>query len=148
MSGDGNGVGAHEIARRLVEGYDPTNPSADMYADRFVIWHNYDGVAVELDREQLAAGAELEHAALGSVLQGFGYVDRRTRACDDSVVLTHVMVGTLPDGTDVRVPACHVSTIEHGRIVRTDVYLDSAQLAPLATAFASSGVELAPPPTA
>src|SRR5688572_11575919 len=148
MAGATKGAGAVEIARRLGEGYDPTKPAEDMYADSFVIWHNYDGVAVTLDRDQLAAGAAMEHGALGSVLEGFGYVERTVRAGDDVVVLTHVMVGTLRDGTQVRVPACHVSTIEDGRIVRTDVYLDSAQLAPLATAFTASGVELAPPPRA
>src|SRR5712671_5775287 len=123
-----NAAACQEIARRLREEYDPLNPSPDVYADHFSIWHNYDEVAIELTREQLAAGAELEHGALGSVLDGFGYIDRRVHAADDAVVLTHVMVGTLADGTAVRIPACQVSTVEHGRIVRTDVYLDSAQM--------------------
>src|SRR5687768_2354117 len=105
------GDAAREIARRLQDEYDPLHPSDEVYADRFVIWHNYDDVSHELTREQLAAGAELEHGALGSVLDGFGYVDRKVRAAGDAVVLTHVMVGTLKNGTEMRVPACHVSTL-------------------------------------
>jgi ketosteroid isomerase-like protein len=131
-----------EIAKRLVEEYDPEHPSEDMYADDFVSWHNYDENEIKLTRDQLAAGAKLEHGALGKVLTGFGYEDRKAYAAEDAVIVTHVLVGTLADGTKVRIPACQVCTLTEGRISRMDVYMDSAPMQVLGQAFAEAGVSL------
>ena len=62
-----------EIAKRLIEEYDPEHPSDEIYADELVSWHNYDEKEIKLTRDQLAVGAKGEHGALGSVLTGFGY---------------------------------------------------------------------------
>lgn len=133
---------AVRIAEKLAAGYRPEAPAEDLYADRIVSWHNYDEREVVVTRDQLAAGAQGEHGALAQVLSGFGYEERRVYPAGDAVVMTHVMVGTLRDGTRVRIPACHVYALEDGRIARMDVYMDSAQAAPLATAFLEQGVSL------
>jgi ketosteroid isomerase-like protein len=131
-----------ELARRLSESYDPQHPSPDVYADELVVWHNYDEREVRLDRDQLATGAEREHGALRRVLSDFGYTDRRLYAAADAVVMTHVMVGTLADGTPVRIPACHVYRLKDGRIARMDVYMDSGQTTALRAAFEAAGISL------
>ena len=131
-----------EIAKRLIENYDPEHPSDEVYADTIVSWHNYDEKEIKLTREHLAMGAKMEHGALGKVLSGFGYQDRRAYAADDAVIVTHVMVGTLADGTKIRIPACQVHTITDGRISRMDVYMDSAPMAALGAAFEKAGINL------
>jgi ketosteroid isomerase-like protein len=131
-----------EIAKRLLEEYDPEHPSDELYGDELISWHNYDEKEVRLLRDQLAVGAKGEHGALASVLSGFGYEDRKVYAAEDAVIVTHVMVGTLADGTKVRIPACQVHTITDGRISRMDVYMDSAQTHALAAAFAKAGISL------
>ena len=117
-----------QIAKKLTENYDPEHPSDEVYADTIVSWHNYDEKEIKLTREQLAMGAQMEHGALGKVLRGFGYKDRRAYAADDAVIVTHVLVGTLADGTDIRIPACQVCALTDGRISRMDVYMDSAHM--------------------
>ena len=131
-----------EIAKRLIDDYDPEHPSDEIYADELVSWHNYDEKEIKLTREQLAVGAKGEHGALGSVLTGFGYEDRRAYPSEDAVIVTHVMVGTLADGTKIRIPACQVHTLTDGRISRMDVYMDSAHMAALGAAFAKAGISL------
>ena len=132
----------HEIAKRLIENYDPEHPSEEVYADEIISWHNYDEKEIKLTREMLAAGAKMEHGALGNVLSGFGYEDRKAYAADDTVIVTHVLVGTLADGTKVRIPACQVCALTEGRISRMDVYMDSAQTQALAAAFTQAGISL------
>jgi ketosteroid isomerase-like protein len=132
------------IAADLRDRYEPENPSPEIYADELVIWHNYDEVEIKLTREQLGEGAKLEHSALGGVLSGFGYEDRRVYAGDGVVTMTHVMVGTLANGTGVRIPACSVNHVEDGRIRRSDVYMDFGQAKALAEAFMEAGVTLQP----
>jgi ketosteroid isomerase-like protein len=51
-------------------------------------------------------------------------------------------VGELPDGTEVRIPACHVCTLVDGRIARMDVYMDSGHNAAIGAAMASAGISL------
>ena len=131
-----------EIAKRLVENYDPEHPSDEVYADELVSWHNYDEKEITLTREQLAAGAKMEHGALGGILTGFGYEDRKAYPSDNAVIVTHVLVGTLADGTTVRIPACQVHTLTDGRISRMDVYMDSAPMQVLGKAFADAGITL------
>ena len=133
---------AQAIARHLIEAYDPEHPSPDVYADEIISWHNYDEVEIKLTRDQLAAGAKMEHGALNAVLSDFGYRDRRAFPSEDAVIITHVMVGRLADGTDIRIHACSVNHLENGRIARMDVYMDSAPMAPLAAAFQAAGVSL------
>ena len=134
---------AMAVARRLIEAYDPEHPSPEIWADEIVSWHNYDEREVRLTRDDLSRGAAREHAVLRQVLAGFAYKDRRVYAADDAVVMTHVMVGELPDGTKVRLPACHVYALEGGRIARMDVYMDSGFNDAIGDALLAAGISLA-----
>jgi ketosteroid isomerase-like protein len=136
---------AERIAERLRAGYDPEHPDFDIYADELVSWHNYDEREVAVTRDQLGAGAAAEHGALAQVLGDLRYEDKKVYPAGDVVVMTHVMVGTLPDGATLRIPACHVYGLEGGRIARMDVYMDSGQAAPIVAAFENLGVTLPVP---
>jgi ketosteroid isomerase-like protein len=139
-----NGPGsAMAVARRLIEAYDPEHPSPEIYAEEIVSWHNYDEREVRLTRDDLSRGAAREHAVLKQILAGFAYEDRRVYAAEDAVVMTHVLVGELPDGTQVRIPACHVCALEGGRIARMDVYMDSGFNNAIGAALEAAGISLA-----
>jgi ketosteroid isomerase-like protein len=96
-----------------------------MYAPDAVIWHNNDGL--EQTAEQNMRILRWATSAIAS----FRYEDVKRKATPDGFIEEHVMRGTAPNGTELRVPTCLVCTVRDGRITRVNEYFDSAQIAAL-----------------
>lgn len=99
-------------------------------ADVAVSWHNLDEVEADLRT------ATASFATVQSVLSDFRYDEVHYSTADDGVSLARFVIkATLPDGFEMRAPGCLVVTERDGRIVRTEEYLDSAQLQPVTAAM-------------
>lgn len=98
---------------------------ADVYADDFVVWRNFDGK--ELDKAQAVKVVRF----LVSKVQELRYENVRVLPTPEGFVQQHTLVGIAPSGAPVRAEACLVAKVKDGRIGRLDEYIDSAQLAPL-----------------
>ena len=68
-------------------------------------------------------------AAFRSVVQGYRYENAVCSATPTGFVEEHDVCGTLPDGTELRIPACVVAEVSDGRITRLREYLDTAKAA-------------------
>jgi ketosteroid isomerase-like protein len=95
----------------------------ELYAPDAEIWHNTDGLVQTPDDN--ARTLTWITANLG----GLSYTNIKRSATDDGFVQQHVTVVTNRAGRRVEVPACIVTTVRDGRIVRLDEYLDSASVA-------------------
>lgn len=83
--------------------------------------------APAMDMDGLVALA----SAVRTVMPDYRY---ETSVCLDTetgFVDEHDILGTLADGTQVKVPACIVATVENGKITGLREYFDSAAAAPL-----------------
>ena len=97
----------------------------EIYAPDCRIWHNGDGVAQTVEQNLMVLGWAVRHIA------GLRYEEVRRQRTPTGFVQQHVLRGRLADGMELRVPACMVGTVAHGRITRLDEYLDLAHFAPL-----------------
>lgn len=73
--------------------------------------------------------------AVSGVVPDFRYEDRVVTGTDEGFVEEHMVCGTLPDGSALRLPACVVAEVRDGRIVRLREYLDTAAAAGLLQAL-------------
>ncbi|MFT3855038.1 MAG: nuclear transport factor 2 family protein [Ilumatobacteraceae bacterium] len=106
------------------------DPDAVSIAPGAVAWHNLDGVEHDLRAAMADFPAARRH------LPDLRYDELRCNVADDGVSLARfVLKASLPGGTELRAPGCLVITEHDGAIVRTEEYLDSAQLSPLAAAL-------------
>jgi len=64
--------------------------------------------------------------AVSAVVPDFRYEDRVVTATEQGFVEEHLVCGTLPDGSKLRLPACVVCEVRDGRIVSLREYLDMA----------------------
>jgi ketosteroid isomerase-like protein len=110
------------LADRLFSAIEAGDVAAvrELYDPAVEIWHNTDR-AVQGREENLAT---LDWVVRN--LDGLRYTDVRRSATDDGFVQRHVLVATNRAGRQVEVPACIVATVDGGRIIRLDEYLDSA----------------------
>lgn len=96
-----------------------------IYAPDALIWHNHRPNTETVDEN-------LTVLALATrFIDGFRYEDISRHATADGFVQQHTVRGRTPGGDELRIPACLICTVEAGRIVRVDEYMDSAHLAPL-----------------
>jgi ketosteroid isomerase-like protein len=98
---------------------------AALYTDDAVHWHNFDGIAQPRDQTLLVL------AWMARNLTGLRYEEVKRYEIDGGFVQQHVLRATTPSGKELSVPCCMVVQLHHGKIVRVDEYLDSAQLSPL-----------------
>ncbi len=89
------------------------------------IWHNTDGAEQSVD-ENLRV---LRWLVRNTSLRRYEEVRREMLPC--GFMQMHVLHLELGPGRSVRIPACLVARVAHGRITRIDEYLDSAQVAAL-----------------
>jgi ketosteroid isomerase-like protein len=73
--------------------------------------------------------------AVSGVVPDFRYEDRVVTATDKGFVEEHMVCGSLPDGSALRLPACVVAEVKDGRIVSLREYLDTAAAAGLLKAL-------------
>ena len=92
--------------------------AADLYAPHAVIWHNTDEGATSREASVAVVRDIVRH------LHDRRYAGRRVATFATGFVQQHVLIGRLADGTEFRLPACVVGTVEQGLIVRFDEYYD------------------------
>jgi ketosteroid isomerase-like protein len=97
----------------------------EIYAPDCCIWHNSDGVAQTVEQNLMVLAWAVQHIA------DLRYEEVRRQRTPTGFVQQHVLRGRIANGTELRVPACMVGTVEHGRITRLEEYLDMAHFAPL-----------------
>lgn len=73
--------------------------------------------------------------AVSAAVPDFRYEDRTVTATDEGFVEEHMVCGTLPDGSALRLAACVVAVVRDGRIVSLREYLDTAAAAGLLKAL-------------
>jgi uncharacterized protein len=95
----------------------------ELYDPTAEIWHNTDGITMGVD-DNLATLAWMSRN-----LPDLAYTEIRRSATEDGFVQQHVLVATNRAGRRIEVPACIVTTVRDGRIMRLDEYLDSASVA-------------------
>lgn len=115
------------VAARLIEQLMAGRPDPAMCPPEAIAWHNTD----EVDG-LLATGFE-RMAAIRRVLPDFRFDKVVALDADGDVsVARYILKATLPDGSQLRVPGCLVVTAPGGVVSRSEEYVDTAQLAPLA----------------
>jgi ketosteroid isomerase-like protein len=118
---------AVEIARRLnaaILARDLEGALA-LYHEDALVWRNLDGRS--LGRKQTRKVLEFLFTKVGELR----YDDVRVHATPRGFVQQHTLRGRAPSGEPIVAHACLVATVEAGRILRLDEYLDSAAMAPL-----------------
>lgn len=124
-----------EDVRALVERYLPSfiageRAPANCYADRVTVWHNIG------EREEVLS-LPPSFGRAGEVITDLRREDVAVFVHDTGFVLKATTVGTTPDGTPFRIPACVLVHVADGRINRFDEYADSAAAAPFIAALSS-----------
>lgn len=97
----------------------------EIYAPDAVIWHNNDNVCIG-PTENIRVLTWLH-----GVVTDLRYEDVRRLPTPKGYVQQHTLRAVTPAGDPIEVHACFVVTIENGRIVRLDEYLDKAASRPL-----------------
>lgn len=115
------------LVERAIRSMSELRPEPGLFAGGAVSWHNFDEIEVQTEPESYDAVR-----AIRTVCPDFEFSDLRGHDTGGGVsVAQYVLTGTLPDGSALRAPGVLVAHSEHGRIVRLQEYLDTAQLAPL-----------------
>jgi ketosteroid isomerase-like protein len=117
-----------ETADRLFKSIERGDVAAlrEIYAPGAIIWHNYDGSTQTVD-ENLAVLTWVS----ANILER-EYTEIRRQATPTGFVQQHVLRGRVKaSGKQLRLPACIICDVEHGRITRLDEYFDSAHIAVL-----------------
>jgi ketosteroid isomerase-like protein len=113
---------ALELADRFFAAIEAGDIAAvrEIYAPDAEIWHNTDLVVQTPDDNARTLGW------ITTNLRDVQYTQIRRSATDDGFVQQHVLVATNRAGHRIEVPACIVTRIRDGRVVRLDEYIDSA----------------------
>jgi hypothetical protein len=119
------------LAQRFVESLTTLTPDPSLYSPSGVSWHNFDQIEAPL-----GGGIDRMRRTREKVPDFTFSEVRYDTGIGDVTVVRYFLTGTLPDGSLLRVPGVLVVTEADGVIVRSEEYLDTAQLAPLAAALA------------
>ena len=101
-----------------------------IYHPDAVVWHNND--LIEQTVEQNLAVLQW----MTTNITGFRYEEIRREATATGAVEQHITVMPLPNGEEIRMPACIVVQInDSGQITRLDEYIDGVQVGQLQQAM-------------
>jgi len=101
---------------------------ASIYTPEARIWHN------DASGEQGVEDNLKVLRGLHTVVSGLRYDIARRFPMEGGIVQQHTLRGTLPDGSEVAMPAAMFLYVDGGRVTRIEEYLDSAQAAPIRAA--------------
>ena len=91
-----------------------------------IIWHNSDSATQTVDENLAVLGWVVANTS------DIAYTEIRRHPTPTGFVQQHVMRGRVKSsGKELRLPACIICNVEHGRITRLDEYLDSVHVAVL-----------------
>jgi ketosteroid isomerase-like protein len=98
----------------------------EIYAPDAIIWHNNDDATQTVDANLALLGWVVANVS------DIAYTEIRRHPTPTGFVQQHVMRGRMKSsGKELRLTACIICDVEHGRITRLNEYLDSAQVAVL-----------------
>lgn len=118
-----------ELARRFIAAIE----AGDIEATRACldpdagIWHNFDDKTQTVDENLALLGWMMRHAEKRS------YEITRLEEIAGGYLQQHILRITKPSGEELVMHACVVVTVEDGRILRIEEYLDPAPVAGLAS---------------
>lgn len=104
-----------------------------VYAEDAVVYNALADAEMSVD-----ASLQFLQAVLG-VTAKLWYEDVRITGTEKGYVDQHYACLKLRNGTDVRIPAVMVVTVENGLVTRLDEYLEGAAAAPVSAALAAAG---------
>ncbi|HYK64773.1 MAG TPA: nuclear transport factor 2 family protein, partial [Patescibacteria group bacterium] len=116
------------VADRLFKAIEHGDVAAirEIYAPGAKIWHNNDGTSQTVEQNLAVLGWVVAN------ISEIAYTEIRRQATPTGFVQQHVMRGRVKSsGRELRLPACIICEVEHGRITRLDEYFDSAHTAVL-----------------
>jgi ketosteroid isomerase-like protein len=78
-------------------------------------------------------------SAVKKVVKDFHYAHARRHTTDSGFVEEHIVQGTLPDGSELRLNACVVAELSDGKIKELREYVDTSNAGNLQAALANAG---------
>ncbi len=95
------------------------------YTDDAMLWLNTRRTAISID----------DHIKMVQAMRGrasnIRYIDIRITPFAGGFVMQHLVLGDLPDGQALNIPACFVVKVRDGKIAYREEYIDSAAQAPV-----------------
>ena len=116
------------VADRLFKAIERGDVAAirEIYAPGAKIWHNNDATTQTVEQNLAVLGWVVAN------ISEIAYTEIRRQATPTGFVQQHVMRGRVKSsGKELRLPACIICEVEHGKITRLDEYFDSAHTAVL-----------------
>ena len=119
-----------QLAHAFIDNFNDQSADAPLYTDGATLWNNITEV------DQPAGDGHGMGRKMQEALPDLRFDDAVAHGWDGGFVVQYVVAATLPDGTQMRAPACGVGQVQDGRIARFQEYVDSGQVAGLATVVA------------
>jgi hypothetical protein len=116
-------------------GHDPDPNFHELFADVVHGKHNFDEAAREYAGRELAGEMLMRREAIRRVMPDFEVTDFTVHIAEDAFIVVQTSIGTLPDGTAVRIPGIVVFDVADGRIVAINSVRDESQAADLENAL-------------
>ncbi|MFD2416490.1 nuclear transport factor 2 family protein [Amycolatopsis pigmentata] len=135
-------ISVADLAKRFTGsylGHDPDPDFLDLFADVVRAKHNFDVTSQEYAGRELAEQMLTRREAIRQVMPDFDVIDFTVHIAEDAFIIVQTSVGTLPDGTAVRIPGVVVFDVADGRIVAINSVRDESQAADLENAMRAAG---------
>jgi hypothetical protein len=132
-----------EVARRFVGSYLGTNPDPhfeELYAPKVLAWHNFDAKKVEYHGNELAKMQLERLAQVKRLMPNFRIQDFTMHVAESAFIFVQTWVGTLPDGTPVRIPGVVVWEVKDGQIITVNAVGDFKQREAMERALAAAAI--------
>lgn len=117
----------------LDRGPDPA--FGEIFATTVIGRHNYDSGSVNYDGVRLAEEMLARRVQIDQLMPDFRVENHRLHIANKAFAFVHTSCGTLPDGTQVRIPACSIFEVEDGKIISVNSVSDFAHRAALESAL-------------
>src|ERR1700722_16961540 len=103
-------------------------PTADIFASEVSLWWNTNPEGPNIDGDKFAAARAAGRPTPG--MPDYRVEIETVREMQDGFVVTVAVRGTQPDGTRAEALVCQIVTVEDGRIVRWEEFVDQGQHVP------------------
>ena len=113
------------VAQAFIDEFNNRAEDPDLYTDDAVLWNNI----TEVEHRRADGGGSSK--ILTDALPDLRFDDVVVRAWDGGFAVQYEVRATLPEGGELRAPACGVGVVVSGRLARFQEYVDSGQCAAL-----------------
>ncbi len=116
-----------DVAERFMAALERCDVDAvrDIYAPDAKLWHNFDQSFQEVEDNLKTL------SWIHKKLSNLRYEIVRRDVISGGYYQQHILRGTLASGDEFAMPACAIVTVQKGKIVALDEYLDSTHTRPL-----------------